>query len=540
MDRQAFVFSQERLNKCVADMRVPVLDGDPGPCEVVDIDHLRQLLDSAGSSLPILYRAAAQEPLLLFLERLGRAGFMAAAMRRDSAVILGDAVQAILQRSTGFERDATMAFQEVVSDLYDGFLSAQDRRTTQALEQRQLAPLVKWGRPEIGPYSFAAEQMAAVGFSCGIVNMPPAYARGGVFAWGVLGHETAGHQIVTGDAKLLSDLTRAVRVELERDDILDASDVPSATARAEDELWVWHWTRLIDELAADVLGVLNMGPAAAVSSLIYLRSLRQAYGNEPRLGGASDLLDRHPADILRLVAMAEVVRLAPGPSALLEDSAGKGQNGPSPHQLAFALELEAAKDLDELLVDGHVVKDRKRAWLAARRAARTIATAPLPALDYVSLLSVQGWRARDDRIVRMIRPWLTTVQGADERILGGVYAAHVVAAAVSEVFNTPSSSAIVFRRMVRLLAAMHEQNAAWGPLAAAYPGNVIPHRAGTGAPDFPSPVRRSRHTQSRTDGSIWPLVSASTTERGAARWHAPAFQPPASSGTGSSAIPPPF
>lgn len=39
-----------------------------------------------------------------------------------------DIAQAILQNGEDYQKEATDGFQEVVSDLYDGFLSAADRR----------------------------------------------------------------------------------------------------------------------------------------------------------------------------------------------------------------------------------------------------------------------------------------------------------------------------------------------------------------------------------------------------------------------------
>ena len=55
---------------------------------------------------------------------------------------------------TYLEMIATAALQEVVSDLYAGFLSAEDRRGVKPPDHGVLPPLVLWGSAEAGPYTW--------------------------------------------------------------------------------------------------------------------------------------------------------------------------------------------------------------------------------------------------------------------------------------------------------------------------------------------------------------------------------------------------
>ena len=53
------------------------------------------------------------------------------------------------------------------------------------------------------------------------------------------------------------------------------------------------------------------------------------------------------------------------------------------------------------------------------------------------------------------------------------YAAHVVAAAVTEAPATGDNVQQLFGRMLRMLGEMHDQNPSWGPLFVAHPGNIV-------------------------------------------------------------------
>ena len=182
-----------------------------------------------------------------------------------------------------------------MSDLYDGFLSAEDRRGVGPPDHGVTPPLVRWGEAESGPYTWPATAAETFGVEAAVVSLPAANATGGLLAWPALAHETAGHDILAADDGLREGLSCAVKKKVL------AKDIDLAVAA--------YWSERVDEAAADVLGVLNMGPAAAVGMLGYFRALNGAWRGVPELRSAGKEEDPHPADIARAYLAAETVRL---------------------------------------------------------------------------------------------------------------------------------------------------------------------------------------------------------------------------------------
>ena len=127
-----------------------------------------------------------------------------------------DIAQTILQNGEGYNWAATDAFEEVVSDLYDGFLSAEDRRGIEPPDRDIMPPLVKWGDPSSWIYTWPVDEEAIEGFDvrAAIVNLPTSHARSALLGWSALGHETAGHDIIHAYKGLRRELSRAVRMHL--------------------------------------------------------------------------------------------------------------------------------------------------------------------------------------------------------------------------------------------------------------------------------------------------------------------------------------
>ena len=83
-------------------------------------------------------------PVAKGLSELGPIGFQSILaqdpQRLSVAGLMLDIAQALLQHGVGYEALATDAFQEVVSDLYDGFLSAEDRGSVEPPDYGVIAP----------------------------------------------------------------------------------------------------------------------------------------------------------------------------------------------------------------------------------------------------------------------------------------------------------------------------------------------------------------------------------------------------------------
>jgi len=120
------------LPACVEDAQLAALAGGDGPADPLAFATLRARLARAEASLPAPYRKAVVDPVLRRLDRLGAAGFARLLAedpdREGEARLLLDVAQAVLQHGEGYQARATAAFQEVVSDLYDGFLAAEGRQ----------------------------------------------------------------------------------------------------------------------------------------------------------------------------------------------------------------------------------------------------------------------------------------------------------------------------------------------------------------------------------------------------------------------------
>ena len=205
-----------------------------------------------------------------------------------------------------------------------------------------------------------------------------------------------------------------------------------------------YWADRIDETAADVLGVLNMGPAAALGLVGYFRALNGAYGGAPVLRSVGPEEDPHPADVARAYLAEETVRHLSFSGA---------------EAWADRLEAEADRDAARIWLGGTQVTTGV-AKESAAIVARTILTARLRALEGHALGEIQDWRDADEAIVAELRAAMRS--GRPGPIVGklgeGAYAAHAVAAAVYETAEG-ASPARAQEWMIAVLAEMHERSA---------------------------------------------------------------------------------
>jgi hypothetical protein len=437
------------LAACVEEARRAALA--PGDGLPVPTSHaaLRARLEAARAVLPPLYQRTVADPLLASLEELGPRGLarlLAEDPEREGAAgLLLDLAGAVLQRGEGHQARATAAFQEVVSDLYEGFLSAADRRGVKPPDHGVAAPLVLWGSAEDGPYTWPAPDTAVFGAQAAVVSLPAPNASAGLLAWPALAHETAGHDVLSADDGLHDELARTVRAGLR------AEKVPAAVAD--------YWASRIDETASDVLGVLNMGPAAAVGLVGYFRALNGAYGGKPALRNVGPADDPHPADIVRAYLAAETVRLLSFQGAA---------------RWADRLVAEADRDLGQIRLGGTAVSAAV-ARASAAAVARAIVRTPMQALEGRALGEIQDWRDADEAVVAELRRTLADggapAGGGAGKHLAGAYAAHAVAAGVYEAVSGRSKPSQVMGRMIDLLAQMHGRNPTWSAPA---PGAAAP------------------------------------------------------------------
>lgn len=437
------------LNRCVENVRNAILEGDPGLQDPTNYSQLRGRLETARNSLPPLYRDAFFLPFVEHLDKLGESGFTAiltADVKRErEAGLLFDIAHVILQNAEGYNWIATDSFQEVVSDLYDGFLSSEDRRGISPPDRGTIPPLVKWGKPDSGPYTWPIDATSIFNLKAAIVNLPPSFAKSGLFAWAALGHETAGHDIIHADTNLHNQLSRAVQDALEQEGFKNS--LPS------------YWGRRIDETTSDILGILNMGPSVGLGLIGYFRGISVARGGKPKLRNTGGI-GPHPAMILRGYLAASTIRL------LSFEGAEEWSN---------LVEEESKKDLETIELEGIKMKSED-AIRSAKIVAETISKTKLNSLENHSLLEIQNWRDHDQTIVKeTLTPVFKNPAVSASDIPDDVYAAHVVAAAIESAVTRDGNIGLIHNTMLRILKIMHDLNPSWGPLFVMHPGNISRH-----------------------------------------------------------------
>jgi len=138
---------------------------------------------------------------------------------------------------------------------------------------------------------------------------------------------------------------------------------------------------------------------------------------------------------------------------------------------AAAIEKEADRDLTTIRLGTTVIpsEDVKR---SADVVAEILARTKMEQLELRALGHIQDWRDKDERIAGKLRTLLRQSGTLPSRYAKGIYAAHVVAAAVTTSVAKGADLPLIFDRMLGVLKVMHDRNPSWGPLYVAHPGNL--------------------------------------------------------------------
>lgn len=441
------------LNNCISDVRQAAVN----PPLVITFDsyttnygQLLNDLQTATPNLPSIYQQVAAGPLIQFLQNLGEAQFLqifSGNPQDDQTAflqqIIPDAALAILSYE-GTTLQGINAFQEIVSDLYDGFLSDETRVSQQTGKPINpptygvIPPLVKFGNPDAGPYTWPGDAtQQAFGMGCGIVNLPPAQMQGGLIAWSALGHETGGHDVTHADKGLLDELAQQVQAALLQK--FQSSDLAN------------YWANCIDESSADVCGYLNMGPSLGIGLIGYFRALGDG---KLRSSGSSD--DPHPIDLLRGYLGAAVVK-----RLHFQDAAVWSQT----------ITAETQKDNDTLqLVDADgnphpFPVSFDIAIASADVVAEVIMQSQLTTLQGHALQELQDWKDQDQAIVDNLVSILRSDGHLPASLQGpGFYAAYVIAAATQAALQDGANIPTLFSEMQAFLGTMHLENPTWSTM----------------------------------------------------------------------------
>jgi len=401
----------------------------------------------ARAALPMIYREVLVEPLANSLLALGAERYHEHLAQPEGAP-LWTLVDALLPYAGGSEqeRNATAAAQELISDIYDGFLSAEDRRGFTSPELVIVPPLVAWESRGRGPVYFSAAQLAIANVHLGLVALPMRMREAGLWAWPLLAHEVAGHDVLLANRNLLPELASRIYSRLYAAGLGDLAG---------------YWADRTHEAAADILGVLNIGPSLGISLIVLLAALRQLNDGTPYLRSVDPGQSPYPLDILRAWAACETI-------GDLQFSRAKGWRD--------WLVATIARDARTIWIGGRMVSPA-RAWASARIVAREVARGRLGTLGNRSFAELQNWHDSDQSLSDHLARWLRSGEPTPPRYGEGYYAAHAIAAVIQAdlaTVGTPAGAALrpkLTERALALCAAMHRENPVWRGAPLILPGD---------------------------------------------------------------------
>ena len=300
---------------------------------------------------------------------------------------------------------AVQRFQAVVSDIFESFITKTSSPAFEPLKLvGKLPPLVMFGlEPELGPCTIKVDCIQALCLPLGslpsplldlsIVCQPVAYASCPLL-WGVIGHEAGGHAV-----------TQAVRGPLgEGPKLADELKTLLKELRGISGQGIHFWAEWADEAAADVYGLLNIGPSFALSlgAWLTMSHKEKKIGNTAiSVGGI--VLDLHPAELLRMYVVKGAVSVLSNLTnkatwlKTIQEAIDKASVGIAHIEINFGDSLNpeiwplAAASMDAELVG------------------RTIATAKMDALAGYSIQDIETWNDDNEALATKIR---------DEALLG--------------------------------------------------------------------------------------------------------------------------
>lgn len=289
----------------------------PGICVSLNVASIRAATVKGAPFLPMVYQqnyAAALDASLpgikSKLDQQVQSGDHPPEYRAQVLEALYGAIYQHGHRVTKVEaRPQLKRFLAVVSNLYRSFIDANKRANAGVALVESTPPLALFQSVSNGPFTIESDVMKQkVGVSIGVVSLPATY-RDHPVIWAGLAHEVGGHDVVHADAGLMEEMVKKAQA------LLSPHAPPGNHDTAAKNALVWsYW---MDEAAADVYGILNMGPSFALNLAGFLAAYRarrrgQTDPGDPFVGidaelQPHDVMDNHPIDLLRLYVAAGAV-----------------------------------------------------------------------------------------------------------------------------------------------------------------------------------------------------------------------------------------
>jgi hypothetical protein len=295
------------------------------------IEALKEAIALGAPDFPLRFQDAYINPLINNLDRLVE--------HEDIDYLVGAVYDLGADERV---RKSTQCLLAVMSNFNRSFLSKRRRILAQVPLRTVLPPLATF-RYEASidnpaPFILPIDQVYGLfKGKVGVVCLPSTYIDH-TLLWSVLAHEAGGHDVLSADATLLPELEGDVR------SLMGGGPIYPGKKWSRAQFLGFLWQYWLEESAADVYAVLNMGPAYALAVAAYTaalnhhiykavqleleQQLEQASGRpeEPRIREALTIildrvergekgpilnvgpsgrpgmhdLDTHPTDILRL------------------------------------------------------------------------------------------------------------------------------------------------------------------------------------------------------------------------------------------------
>ena len=412
----------------------------PGICIPLDsANKIRAATAKGAPFLPLVYQQDFHRPLDAMLpdimSKLNQQVQSGERPPQYRALVLEALYGAVYQHGylvTKVEaRPQLKRFLAVVSNLYRSFIDADKRAAAGVAPATKTPPLALFQSVSDGPFTIESDLMEQkFGLSIGIVSLPATY-RDHPALWCGLSHEVGGHDLIDADDGLALEMIAKTGALL-APDFAPGRKLDTAALNAV------IWSYWMEETAADVYGVLNMGPSFAINLAGFLAAFRARRRGQTAAGDPfvsvdtavlpNDDMDVHPIDLLRLHVAAGAVEGLQGLSAARRND--------------YIASIEAVAGLvsigvTEVGLRGRVTAGRDKkieinadmklsdAVAAARKVGRMLATEKFAALNNRSVQDIETWDDADEDIAQEICDKVLAGQsivatGDDAQLLAGV------------------------------------------------------------------------------------------------------------------------
>lgn len=429
------------------------------------------------TTLPKIYHNYFLDPLKNFIERYDYAQILSGI---DSNGFLKDVLSTIHQRIDKVDNDSELktfrAFDEILSDLYDGYLSSSERYNIKLPDFQALSPLVFWGPSNISPYIWTSETTRKIGIESSFVCMPKSYTQN-IILWSATGHEVGGHDILHSDKGLLQEISKVVKNEIQAKSeglgLNKPITICGREASSVSDFAVDYWNSTIDETASDICSVLNLGPAAGIGLVVSLlsRSENKKFINEFPIN------EVHPIDVLRILLVIESIRcmknldinVINGYTNFFEGIIDKYcQNK---NELKLYTTRSNHQKYYDVIVPFHEMRE------TAKIVANTIIYGNLKTLNDHHLSEINNWNNHDEILVQRLIKDLShnNIPSLDPGPDGNqVYAAHILSAGILEIIKSAKITQVT-SLCVEALNKLFESNPVWQGFPVKYRSDADRH-----------------------------------------------------------------